>query len=66
MLGWIGLLKFRGSVSPVDAVLSHFPTDLVTTDAVTAALSVTNGVVATMEATDEVVADVVATDSIKN
>ena len=64
MLGWIGLLKFRGSTAPVE-VLPHFPTDLVTTDAVTAALTVTNGVVASMEAKDEVVADLVATDDIK-
>ena len=64
MLGWIGLLKFRGSTAPAE-VLPHFPTELTTTDAVTAALTVTNGVVATMEATDDVVADLVATDDIK-
>ena len=64
MLGWIGLLKFRGGGDAAPP-LPSFPTDLVTTDAVTAALSVTNGVVATMEATDDVVADLVATDDIK-
>ena len=65
MLGWLLNLGFAGSVSPAEA-LPHFPTELVTTDAVTAALAATDGLVATLEAKDEVTTTLEATDKITN
>lgn len=65
MLGWAGLLKFRGSVSPVDAVLPSFPTELVTSDAVTTQMVANDNSTAEMTATDKVTTTLVATDDIK-
>ena len=53
MLGWIMNLGFAGSTAAV-VVIAPFPTELVTTDAVTATMTAKDNPTTTLTATDSI------------